>query len=167
MIENYEDVTGFRLDGDDEGMLLATQNECTFIWSNREAWPVGVMMSYVFVDGRFWLTASGQRKRVAAVERDDRVAVVVTSKGTDLGPNRTVTYKGRCRVRRDEETKAWFYPALAGALRPDDPAGARRFALFLDSPRRVILEVEPAERIGFDGRKMRQATESSKAHRDE
>ena len=167
MIEDYEDVTGYGLDDTDEAMLLAAQNECTFIWSNREGWPVGVIMSYVFVDGRFWLTASGQRKRVAAVERDDRVAVVVTSKGTHLGPNRTVTYKGRCSIRRDEETKAWFYSALARALRPDDPAGARRFALFLDSPRRVILEVEPAEQIGFDGGKMRQATASSTAHRGE
>lgn len=40
-------------------------------------------------DGRFWLTATSQRKRIAAVRRDDRVAVVVTSSGTDLGPNGT------------------------------------------------------------------------------
>jgi nitroimidazol reductase NimA-like FMN-containing flavoprotein (pyridoxamine 5'-phosphate oxidase superfamily) len=165
MIENYEDVTGYRLDDADEAALLAAQNECTFIWSNREGWPVGVIMSYVFADGRFWLTASGQRKRIAAVERDGRVAITVTSKGTSLGANRTVTYKGRCRVHRDESMKAWFYPVLAAALRPGDPDGASRFAAFLDSPRRVVLEVEPVQRIGFDGAKMREATMASSAHR--
>ena len=32
------------------------------------------------------------------------------------------------------------------------------FAKFLDSPRRVILEVEPTQRIGYDGGKMGKAT---------
>ena len=55
------------LDADDETEMLDAQNECTFIWSNKEGWPVGVIMSYVFVDGKFWLTASSQRARIAAV----------------------------------------------------------------------------------------------------
>ena len=46
--ENYEDVTVFGLDADDEAEMLDAQNECTFIWSNKEGWPVGVIMSYVF-----------------------------------------------------------------------------------------------------------------------
>ena len=58
--ENYEDVTVFGLDADDEAEMLDAQNECTFIWSNKEGWPVGVIMSYVFRDGKFWLTASSQ-----------------------------------------------------------------------------------------------------------
>jgi len=32
------------------------------------------------------------------------------------------------------------------------------FTLFLDSPRRVILEVKPTQRIGYDGGKMGKAT---------
>jgi hypothetical protein len=158
VIKDYEDVTAYTLDRGEEESLLATQNECTFIWSNKEGWPVGVIMSFVFVDGRFWLTSSGQRKRVAAVQRDNRVAVVVTSKGTELGANRTVTYKGRCAVHRDDNTKAWFYLVLAKALHADDHAAAERFISLLDSPRRVVLEVVPNERIGFDGTKMRKAT---------
>ena len=27
--------------------------------------------------------------------------------------NQTVTYKGTCEILDDDETKAWFYPALA------------------------------------------------------
>ena len=43
-------------------------------------------------------------------------------------------------------------------MRPDDPEGQAVFARFLDSPRRVVLEVEPTQRIGYDGGKMGKAT---------
>ena len=155
---DYEDVTVYGLGAAEETALLVMQRECTFTWTNREGWPVGVTMSFVFVDDRFWLTASGQRKRIAAVRRDPRVSIVVSSAGTSLPPNRTVTYKGRCRVHDDETTKRWFYPALAAALHPSDAERADVFARFLDSPRRVVLEVEPVQRIGFDGTKMSAAT---------
>jgi nitroimidazol reductase NimA-like FMN-containing flavoprotein (pyridoxamine 5'-phosphate oxidase superfamily) len=155
---NYEDVTVFGLDDEDELKMLALQNECTFIWSNKEGWPVGVIMSYVFVDGCFWMTLSSQRARVPAMRRDPRCAVCVTSKGTELGANQTVTYKGMCEILDDDETKAWFYPALAKAIRPNDEQAARNFAGFLDSPRRVIFKITPTQRIGYDGRKMGQAT---------
>ena len=71
--------------------LLLAHNECTFIWSNRDGWPVGVIMSYVWRRGRFWLTASSQRARVSAVRRDPRVCVVVTSTGSPLPRNKTET----------------------------------------------------------------------------
>ena len=138
--------------------MLAAQTECTFIWSNREGWPVGVIMSFVWRRGRFWLTASGQRARIAAVRRDPRVCIVVTSTGAEGVPNRrTVTYKGICRLHTDSDTKAWFYPELAAALH-QDPERRRHFEAFLDSPRRVILEVEPTQRIAFDGTKQAAAT---------
>ncbi len=156
--ENYEDVTVYGLDDDVESELLAGQNECTFIWSNKEGWPVGVIMSYVFVDGKFWLTASSQRARVSAVRRDPRVCIVVTSTGSRIARNKTVTYKGTCTLRDDQETKDWFYPALAAAIRGDDIEARDVFAKFLDSPRRVIFEVEPTQRIGYDGGKMGKAT---------
>ena len=157
--ENYEDVTVFGLDADDEAEMLDAQNECTFIWSNKEGWPVGVIMSYVFVDGKFWLTASSQRARIAAVRRDPRVCIVVTSTGSKMARNKTVTYKGTCTIRDDQETKDWFYPALAEG----DPRRRRRGREDLrEVPRlaaaRRILEVEPTQRIGYDGQKMGKAT---------
>ena len=156
--ENYEDVTIYGLDNDVEEELLLAHNECTFIWSNKEGWPVGVIMSYVWRRGRFWLTASGQRARISAVRRDPRVSIVVTSTGSPMPGNKTVTYKGLCTVRDDQETKDWFYPELAAALNREDPARAESFRSFLDSPRRVILEVEPTQRIAYDGAKMAKAT---------
>ena len=162
-ITDYEDVSVYTLDGPTEEDLLRAQNELTFVWSNREGWPVGVIMSYVFRDGRFWCTASSQRKRISAVRRDPRVSVTVTSKGSSLGANKSVTYKGICALRDDAGTKEWFYPALAEAINPGDPERARRFARFLDSPRRVILEITPQDRIGYDGAKMRSAMARSAA----
>ena len=157
-VENYEDVTIYGLDDDVEERLLLAHNECTFIWSNKEGWPVGVIMSYVWRNGSFWLTASGQRLRIAAVRRDPRVSIVVTSTGSPLPRNKTVTWKGTCTVLDDDETKRWFYPELAQALNADDPVRRDNFAEFLDSPRRVILRVDPVQRIGYDGAKMGKAT---------
>ncbi len=155
---DYEDVTGWGLDGDAEEAMLAAQTECTFIWANKEGWPVGVIMSFIWRQGRFWLTASGQRARIAAVRRDPRVCIVVTSTGAAGVPRRqTVTYKGNCRLHDDDETKAWFYPELAAALHRGEEM-QQHFARFLDSPWRVILEVEPTQRISFDGTKQEAAT---------
>ena len=50
--------------------MLAAQTECTFIWANKEGWPVGVIMSFIWRRGRFWLTATSQRARIHAVRRD-------------------------------------------------------------------------------------------------
>ena len=155
---DYEDVTGWWLDTDAEEAMLAAQTECTFIWANKEGWPVGVIMSFIWRDGRFWLTASSQRARISAVRRDPRVCLVVNSTGAAGVPRRqTVTYKGICTLHDDDETKAWFYPELAAALHPNEDT-QRHFARFLDSPRRVILEIEPTQRISFDGTKQQAAT---------
>jgi general stress protein 26 len=151
---NYEDVTKYQLGGTAEAELLAKQNECTFIWSNSSGHPVGVIMNYVFRDGRFWLTASSQRARVPAVRRDPRVSVVVTSKGSEVVSAKSLTYKGTCLIHDDDATKAWFYPALAAAVRPGDERAQAAFERHLNSPRRVVLEVIPEGRIGFDSTQM-------------
>jgi len=164
--EDYEDVTSYTLDEDVEERLLLAHNECTFVWSNKEGWPVGVIMSYVWRRGSFWLTASSQRARVAAVRRDPRVSVVVTSTGSPMPRNKTVTWKGRCTLHDSRDVKDWFYPELANALNPDHPRRAAQFQSFLDSPRRVIFEVVPEQRIGYDGAKMGVATAAWLASRD-
>lgn len=150
MLNDYEDVRAFTLDGQRMQELLAGQNECSFVWSTRDGWPVGVIMSYVWRDGKVWLTASRRRKRIAAIQRDERVSIIVSGLGTPMGPGKTVTLKGRCRLRDDDETKAWFYPALAAAIFPDNPRRQQNFSRFLDSPGRVILEVTPVGTISHD-----------------
>jgi general stress protein 26 len=153
-IRNYEQVSIYGLDEADRESLLREQGECVFNWATRDGWPVGVVMSFLWRDGRFWLTAGAQRHRIEAIRRDPRVSVVVTSAGTRLGPAKTLTAKGRVRIREDAETKQWFYPALAEMIQRGDPVAARRFAEHLDSPLRVILEVTPEKWITYDGAKM-------------
>ena len=60
---------------------------------------------------------------------------------------------------------AWWCDLYAAAYsNRDAPERAECFAKFLDSPRRVILEIVPQQRIGFDGAKTRTAEEASAAH---
>jgi hypothetical protein len=162
----YDDVSGYTLDDEDERLLLESQNECTFMWSNKEGWPVGVIMSYVWRDGAFWLSVSSLRVRVAAVLRDPRVAVCVTSRGTSIQASLTVTYKGTCEVFSDDATKGWFLPALAERLRPGNAEAQAAFVALNDTPNRRVLKVTPVQRIGFDGRKMAAATKIAAAQRE-
>ncbi|HJP41476.1 MAG TPA: hypothetical protein QGF35_07200 [Dehalococcoidia bacterium] len=37
----------------------------------------------------------------------------INSTGTEFGPAKTATIKGRCIIHEDRETKEWFYHALA------------------------------------------------------
>ena len=48
---NYDDVSHYTLEEEDEQALIGAQNECTFMWSTKEGWPVGVIMSYVYDRG--------------------------------------------------------------------------------------------------------------------
>jgi hypothetical protein len=162
-ITDYEDVSVYGLDADVEIQLIEQQNECTFAWVTADGSPMAVIMSYLVHEGSFWLTASRQRKRIPAIQRDGRVAIVITSTGSTIGRNKAVTYKGVATVHDDEATKAWFYPALAARLvGRGGPDRVAEFVKMLDSPRRVVIEVKPRFRQGFDGAKMAKATEEAR-----
>ena len=152
-VGDYEQVSIYPLDEEEREALLARHAECTFIWGTRDGHPLGVIMSYLWQDDRFWLTAGAHRHRIAAVRRDPRVSVVITSTGTKIGGGKSITAKGRCVVHEDPETKKWFYPAFAAHLHAD-PKMAKWFEDFLDSPLRVVLEVVPEKWITYDGAKM-------------
>ena len=162
--ENYEDVSSYQLDEDVLEQLLAEQTELNFMWGTKDHWPVGVFMSFVWKDGRFWLTVTTQRARVSAIRRDPRVSVAVSSVGTSLGRQRSATAKGRVTIHDDDETKAWFYPALAKRVMPNIPAVQRAFVALLDSERRVVLEVVPEKWITFDVNKMQADTAAAMAN---
>ena len=156
--ENYEDVRSYTLDDDTLEQLLAEQTELNFMWSTRDHWAVGVFMSFVWHDGRFWVTLTSQRARMRAIVRDPRVSVAVTSVGTSLGPMKSATAKGRGIIHDDDDTKAWFYPALTRRVMPDLAPVQQAFVSLLDSEHRVIVEVIPEKWITYDGVKMRAHT---------
>ena len=98
----------FPLDPTDQETLLSEQHECALIWSTRDGLPIGTMMTYLWRDGKIWMTCCGHRPRVAAVRRDDRVCVIVTRQAPG-NASFAVTIKGRCRVHEDIVTKQWFW----------------------------------------------------------
>jgi len=154
-ITNYEDVVAYPLDDKDAEQILLEQNECSFVWGTRDHWPIGVIMNYLWRDGRFWLTATSQRARIHAIRRDERVSIVVSSIGLERGAGRSLTAKGRVRLHDDPSIKAWFYPDLARAVFRGAPEDLiERFVGFLDSDRRLILEVVPEKWITYDASKM-------------
>ena len=162
--ENYEDVRSYHLDDDVLEQLLDEQTELNFMWGTKDHWPVGVFMSFVWQDDRFWLTLTTQRARVRAIERDPRVSVAVSSVGTSLGRQKSATAKGRVYIHDDDETKAWFYPALAKRVMPNIAAVQKAFVALLDSERRVVLEVVPEKWITFDVNKMQADTAAAMAN---
>jgi hypothetical protein len=152
----YEDLSPFRLSEEEGEELLRTQTECTFCWSTKDGAPMGVIMGYVWRDGRLWTTATSQRDRIKAIRRDSRCAVVVTSTGVALPPARTLTLKGRCVIHDDAETKGWFYPALAATVITEPGPRRDAFLAHLDSPLRVVIEVIPEKSISCDAMRMMQ-----------
>jgi len=156
-LQDYEAVSVYFLNDTDREGLLSEARECVFNWSTKDGWPVGVVMSCLWREGRLWATAGAHRHRISAVRRDPRVSFVVTSTGTKLGPGRTVTAKARCIIHEDRDTKDWFYPAFSSHLFPD-PAQAEPFCKMLDSPLRVVLELVPEKFITYDGTKMARDT---------
>ena len=157
-VENYEEVEHYPLDPELQEQILQEQNECSFVWGPKDHWAVGVIMSYVWREGKFWLTASSQRARIHAIRRDPRVSLVVSSVGTRLGPAKSITVKGRVRVLDDEETKARVLPQIAAAILPGADELQAKFVAMMDSPRRVVLEVSPEKWITFDASQMMAAS---------
>src|SRR3954471_14685910 len=95
---DWEDVRSYTLEQQEEAELLERQTECTFIWLGKDGHPMGVVMNFLARDRRFWLPATAGRPRIAAVRRDPRVSVAVTSKGSGITTSRSLTYKGSCVV---------------------------------------------------------------------
>jgi nitroimidazol reductase NimA-like FMN-containing flavoprotein (pyridoxamine 5'-phosphate oxidase superfamily) len=151
---SYDDVSIYHLSPEREQELLEKQVECVFMWSNRDGHPIGVVMNYIYHDGRIWLTATSQRARIRAIRRDPRVSVTISSMGTDMGAGKTVTYKGSVRIHDDQATKDWFYPKLAELLNGYPATSVEAAIEMLDTPLRVILELVPEKAIRFDGDKV-------------
>ena len=152
--DSYEDVSVFTLSNERERALLDAQTECCFMWTTKNGDPVGVIMNFVATDDRFWITCTKRRKRVAAVAARPRVAIAVSSRGTKIGVSQTVTYKGAATIHDDEATKAWFYPALAARVRPESAEQQAAFVHHLATDGRVVIEIVPDARIGFDADEM-------------
>ena len=163
---DHEIVSIYRHSDEQIDALMTRAPECVLMWATKDGWPVGVIHAFVWKNGSGWITCGSHRHRVAAIRRDPRCSVVVSGVAAPGGPNGAITFKGRAVIHEDEETKKWFYPALArgpytgmeGELTPEQEAQAKAFEERLDSPLRVIIEIKPEKWIMLDSDKMAKDT---------
>ncbi len=152
---DHEIVSIYPFSDQEIDQLMASSNECVLMWATKDGWPVGVTHSFVWRDGKIWITFAAHRHRAAAIRRDNRVSVCVSSAGypqqaVSSLPRGAITFKGRGEIFDDEATKRWFYPALSKKLNPTNSAGEEFFNDLLDSPLRVVLGVTPEKKIMYN-----------------
>ena len=160
--KNWENVKSYTLDQAAEQALYDAQIECTLIWSSKDGWPMGVIVNYIHRKGRFWLTASEERPRVRQIREDPRVCIAISSKGSSIVERQSLTYKCEAVVHTDRETLDRILPQFADAMRPGQPEKAAAFLAMIDSPGRVVFELVPVKRVGFDSAKMWAVSEAAR-----
>lgn len=148
-ISDYEDLTGMQLSDEELQAFVRTGGECVFSWTNKAGYPVGVIVAYVWRDGKFWTTCAERRARVPALRTRPQSALVINHGGM------TASYKGDSIVHANgdadfDELKTWFYATLSGVAAAPEDAYRRAFAKFLDSPHRVIIETDARLVVAFD-----------------
>ncbi len=146
---DYEDLTTMRLDDEALRALVEPGGECIFNWTTTDGYPVGVVVAYVYRNGKFWTTCADRRKRVPALRKRPQSGIVINRNG------KTASYKGDSIVHANgdpgfDELKTWFYATLSGVAAAPEDAYRRAFAKFLDSPHRVIIETDARLVVAFD-----------------
>ena len=152
---DHEIVSIYPFTDDEVDQLMNNANECVLMWATKDGWPVGVTHAHVWHEGKIWITFAVHRHRTAAIQRDNRVSVNVSSSAYPRGvsrnlPSGAITFKGRGEFFDDDDTKSWFYAALSKKLNPDNEQGEAFFNSLLDSPLRVILAVTPEKKIMYN-----------------
>lgn len=151
---DHEIVSIYPFNEEEVDQLMNASNECVLMWATKDGWPVGVTHAFVWQDGKIWLTFAAHRHRAAAIRRDNRVSVNVSSAGYGKAdgslPAGAITFKGEGEFFDDDETKKWFYTALSKKVSPDSEEGEKAFYDLLDSPLRVILAVTPVKKIMYN-----------------
>lgn len=148
-IQDYEDLTGMQLSDEELAGFVGSRGECVFNWTNSQGYPVGVVVAYIYADGKFWTTCAARRKRVPALRKRPQSAIVANN------GRYCATWKGDSIIHTNEdegwdELKTWFYGELSGTTARPDDKDAANFQKFLDSPHRVIIETEANLVVSFD-----------------
>jgi hypothetical protein len=158
------DFSDFRLTKEDREELLATQDECSISWLNDENWPVTIIQTFLWERDALWVTVFRDKPRVEALRARPRAAISVSSKGTELGPERMVSARVLATIHEDDETKSWFYLAFSARATPNERA-AKGFAKALAAQDRVIIELrpQPGSWTSFDGMAMRRGVTRQRA----
>lgn len=140
-VDNIEDLRGLGLGKDGQSELIAAQTECTFVFTNEDGWASGVVMSYILLDGSFWVTAVAGRGHVRGIQKDPRVSMVFSNAGTALPGRRMLSVRGTAIIHRDPATKARFLEAFAARHQPE---ATESFIRLLDSSNRIVIQIHPS-----------------------
>jgi hypothetical protein len=164
VITDIEDVSAMALSTTQLADLVGEGGLCVFNWTTSEGYPVGVLVAYVFHNGRFWTTAPTRRKRVSALRARPASSIVVTSNAS------AATFKGDSIIHSPSDPgwdllKGWFYAAMSGTARDPDDIGAQTMRELLDSPHRVIIETPAHPVVSFDWAKFERALSAATRQR--
>jgi hypothetical protein len=141
-----------RLSAEDQAALLSAQSQCVLSFHDPAGWPRAVVLSYIYVRERFWLTAVSGRPHVEGLRADPRVTVVVSNLGTAISGRQMLAQRGTATLHTDRPTLDWFFPCFAQRHEPQTPES---FARHLDTPNRVVIEVAPVGRpTSHDSRRL-------------
>jgi hypothetical protein len=148
-------ASGYPFTEEEIDQLMTRARECALNWTTQDGWPVGVMHVYVWHEGHLWLSFMSHRHRAAAIRRDPRVSIIVSSTSAPPdAPQGQATMKGRGVFHDDLETLHWFYRALGEKSSPGNKAAQDALFESLESPLRTVLEIIPEKWITFDTGKM-------------
>ena len=155
--KEHEIVSIYPFSEEEVDQLMTHAGEAVLMWATKDGWPVGVTHAFFWRDGKIWLTFAAHRHRAAAIRRDNRVSVNVSSasypKHDPALPSGAITFKGTVEFFDDDATKEWFYPALAKKVSPTNEAFEQFFHELLDTPLRTIIAVTPVKRIMYNAGK--------------
>ena len=97
---DHEMVSIYPFNDDEVDQMMTTASEAVLMWGTKDGWPVGVTHAFVWHEGKIWITFSEHRHRTAAIRRDNRVSVNVSSQSYPEEHLRTcLAVLSRSRVR--------------------------------------------------------------------
>ena len=158
---DHESVSIYQFTDEEIDALMKNAGECVLNWATKDSWPVGVVHSFVWANGKIWITFAAHRHRAAAIKRNDKVSVVVSSAANmdpEAGPWGQACCKGKATFHDDRETLTWMYRLLSQKVGRGNKEVEDDFYSLLDSPLRTCISVEPVKWITFNSYK-------SQAHR--
>jgi hypothetical protein len=151
--QGFEEVSAFKLTEADIEWLYQQQRECTVCWTNKDGWPVGMPHLFVWSGGSFWITMSGQRKRVQALRNRPKSCIVISSIATSKGSGEMVAIKTLATVHDDRERLRWFLPHFLARAEYPPEHREEQFKLFF-TPRRIVIEFKPVDLLSFSSHKL-------------
>ena len=102
-IRDHEVVSIYPYSDEQIDQLMNAAGECVLMWGTQDGWPVGVYHSFVWKNGKFWITCAAHRHRVAAIRRVSRSPSVASrraARARRVGPRRRSAARSYAKTAR-------------------------------------------------------------------